>query len=176
MCVAAAATGCGNVVHRKVVTHTLPSEVVTPSPHPTKTVLHAFRHYIAGQTAHIDAQSGVSLMLTVSRPDVSTTSLSRSHGYPPQHGNYLTFHLVIRNTGSQPVIVNPSDFVVHIQRQGTVTSYDGNSPYSGASRQLDTTELEPGDTDRAPMTFDVRARHGRFDYRPGRKPVAVWRF
>ena len=175
-CVAAALTGCGHVIHRKVITHTLPPKVVTVSPQPTRTIVHAFHRYTAGQTARIDAQSGVALDLTVSRPDVSRSSLSRSHGYPPQHGYYVTFHLVIRNTGSQPVILNPRDFVVHIQRQGTVTSYDGNSPYSGANKQLDTTELEPGDSDRAPITFDVRARHGRFDYRPGRKPVAVWSF
>ena len=176
-CVAAALSGCGHIgVHRKVVTHTLPPKVVTPSPQPTKTVVHAFHRYTAGQTAQIDAQSGVSLSLTVSRPDVSGTSLSHSHGYPPQHGNYLTFQLVIRNTGTQSIIVNPRDFVVHIARQGTVTSYDGNSPYSGANRQLDTTEIEPGGHDRAPLTFDVRARHGRFDYRPGRRPVAVWAF
>jgi hypothetical protein len=73
-------------------------------------------------------------------------------------------------------VINPRDFVVHIRRQGTVTSYDGNSPYSGANRQLDTTELEPGGTDRAPITFDARDPHGRFDYRPGRTTVAAWTF
>jgi hypothetical protein len=175
-CVAAAFTGCGHVVHRKVITHTLPPKVTTGPPQPSKTVLHTFRRYTAGQTAEIEAQSGVALRLTVSKPSVSTTRLSRSHGYPPQRGYYVTFRLVIRNTGSQPVVINPRDFVVHIRRQGTVTSYDGNSPYSGANRQLDTTELEPGGTDRAPITFDVRDRHGRFDYRPGRTTVAAWTF
>jgi hypothetical protein len=174
--VAAALTGCGHVVHRKVITHTLPPQPTSASPQPTKTIVHAFRHYDAGQTAAIEAQSGVALRITVSRPSASTTSLSRSHGYPPQRGYYLTFRLVIRNTGSQPVVINPRDFVVHIARQGTVTSYDGNSPYSGANRQLDTTQLEPGGTDRAPITFDVRAKHGRFDYRPGKQTVAAWRF
>ena len=174
---AAALSGCGHVVVRHtVVTHTLPPQVQTPSPQPTKTIVHAFHRYVVGQTAQIDAQSGVSLRLTVSRPDVSTSSLSHSHGYPPQHGYYLTFHLVIVNTGDQPVVINPRDFVVQILKQGRVTSYDGNSPYSGASRQLDTTELEPGDSDHAPLTYDVRARHGRFDYRPGNNTVAEWTF
>jgi hypothetical protein len=141
-----------------------------------RTVVHAFHHYVAGQTARIEAQAGVSLRLSVSRPAVSTTSLSSSHGYPPKHGYYLTFHLTVANTGSQPVVIGPRDFVVHMRGQGTVTSYDGNSPYSGANKQLDTTELEPGDTDRAPLTFDVRARHGRFDYRAGGTTVAVWTF
>ena len=172
---AAALTGCGHVVHRRVITHTLPP-TTSVSPQPTRTILHAFRRYDAGQTATINAQSGVGLRLTVSKPSTSTSSLSRSHGYPPQHGYYLTFRLVIRNTGSQPVVINPRDFVVHIPHQGAVTSYDGNSPYSGANRQLDTTEVEPGGTDRAPITFDVRAKHGRFDYRPGKATVAVWRF
>ena len=177
MYVAAAVTGCGHVVvHRRVVTHTLPPGVTNPSATPQRTVVHAFHRYAAGQSATLSAQRGVSVRLTVSRPQASATSLSRSHGYPPQHGYYLTFHLAVTNTGNQPVEVNPGDFVVHIPQQGTVTSYDGNSPYSGASRQLDTTEIEPGDTDRAPLTFDVRSKHGRFDYRPGGTTVAGWAF
>ena len=174
---AAALTGCGHVgLHRRVVTTTLPPIVTTPTAQPTRTIVHAFHRYAAGQTADIEAQAGVSLRVTVSKPSVSRTSLSHSHGYPPQHGYYLTFHLDIVDTGSQPVVVSPRDFVVVMPHQGTVTSYDGNSPYSGASRQLDTTEVEPGGHDRAPLTFDVRATHGRIDYRPGKKPVAVWTF
>ena len=139
-------------------------------------MVHAFHRYAAGETAVVQGQPGVSIRLTVSRPAVSRGSLSSSHGYPPQHGHYLTFHLVIANTGTKPVALGPRDFLVRIPNQGKVTSYDGNAPYSGASRQLDTTELEPGDIDRAPLTFDVRATHGRFDYRPGRVTVAVWNF
>ena len=173
---AAAVSGCGHVVvHRRVVTHTLPP-VIRTSPQPTRTVVHAFHRYVVGQTALIAAQAGVSLRLTVSKPSVSTTSLSSSHGYPPQHGYYLTFHLVVTDTGSRPVIIGPHDFAVRVPGQGAVTSYDGNSPYSGANRQLDTTELESGDTDRAPLTFDVRGRHGQFVYRPGGKTVAVWTY
>ena len=174
-CVAAALTGCGHVVHRDVVTHSEPP-IVTITPTPGHTVVHAFHRYAAGETAVVQAQAGVALRVTVSRPAASRGSLSSSHGYPPQHGHYLTFHLVIVNTGSKPVALSPHDFLVRIAKQGTVTSYDGNSPYSGASRQLDTTQLEPGDTDKAPLTFDVRATHGRFDYRPGGVTVAVWSF
>ena len=174
---AAALTGCGHVAGRRhVVTTTLPPVITTPTPVPTQTIVHAFRRYAAGETADIEAQGGVSLRVTVSKPSISRTSLSHSHGYPPQHGYYLTFDLDIVDTGSQPIVLSPRDFVVRIPHQGTVTSYDGNSPYSGASRQLDTTELEPGGHDRAPLTFDVRSTHGRIDYQPGKKPVAVWSF
>ena len=176
-CVAAALAGCGHVVvHRKVVTHTLPPIVTTPSSQPTRTIVHAFHRYVVGQTAQIDAQAGVSLRLSVSKPSVSTTALSSSHGYPPQHGRYVTFHLAVTDTGTQPVVIGQRDFAVRVPGQGTVTSYDGNSPYSGANRQLDTTQLEPGDTDRAPLTFDVRSQHGTFVYRPGGTTVAVWTY
>jgi hypothetical protein len=164
---AVALTGCGHDGHRQAVTTT---------PQPTRTIVHAFHRYAAGQTADIEAQAGVSLQLTVSKPVISRTSLSHSHGYPPRHGYYLTFQLHIVDNGTQPIELSPRDFVVRMPRQGTVTSYDGNSPYSGASKQLDTTELEPGGHDRAPLTFDVRGTHGRIDYRPGKKPVAVWTF
>ena len=174
---AAVLTGCGHVhVHRRVVTTTLPPIVTTPTAQPTRTIVHAFHRYAAGQTADIEAQAGVSLRVTVSKPSVSRTSLSHSHGYPPQHGYYLTFHLDIVDTGRQPVVVSPRDFVVVMPHQGKVTSYDGNSPYSGASRQLDTTELEPGDHVSAPLTFDVRQTHGRLDFRPGTTTAVAWTF
>jgi hypothetical protein len=174
--VAAAVGGCGHVVRHRVVRQGGPPIIETVTPSPARTVVHAFHRYDAGETAVVQAQKGVSLTLTVSRPSVSHGSLSSSHGYPPQHGTYVTFHLALTNTGHRPIAVSPRDFLVRIAKQGKVTSYDGNSPYSGANRQLDTTELEPGDSDKAPLTFDVRARHGRFDYRPGGTTVAVWRF
>ncbi len=175
-CVAAALTGCGHVVRHHVVEPSGPPSVETVKPAPVRTVLHAFHRYDAGDTAVVHGQTGVSLRLTVSRPSVSHRSLSSSHGYPPQHGSYVTFHLRLTNTGDKPIAIGPHDFLVRIAKQGKVTSFDGNSPYSGADRQLDTTELEPGDTDKAPLTFDVRAVHGRFDYMPGGVPVAVWSF
>lgn len=107
-CVATAAAGCGHgVVRHRTVTRTLPPLVTTGTPQPTHTVLHAFHRYAAGQAADVQAQAGVSLRVTVSRPSVSTTSLSSSHGLAPQHGYYVTFHLAIVNTGSQPVELSP---------------------------------------------------------------------
>ena len=148
----------------------------THVPGPVRTVLHKFRIYRAGDRASFQAQAGVALRLTASRPSISRTSLSHSHGYPPQHGYYLTFHLTIANTGGMPVQVQPTNFAVRIARQGLVTSYDGNSPYSGAPRQLDTTQIEPGERLRAPLTFDVRATHGRLDYRPDGSTAVAWTF
>lgn len=175
LCALALLTGCVRVHHR-VVTHNLPPITVSPSPRPVRTLIHAFHRYDAGQTAALDAQQGVSLRITVAKPSTSRTRLSSSYGYPPQHGYYLTFRISLVNTGSEPVELGPHNFVVVIPGQGTVTSYDGNSPYSGASRQLNTTELEPGDHETAPLTFDVRATHGRMDFRPARATAAQWRF
>jgi hypothetical protein len=173
--VVAALTGCGHVRHR-VVTHHLPPVVTSPTPQPARTVVHAFPRQRAGESAVIHAQAGVGLRVTVSRPSVSRTSLSSTHGYPPQHGHYVTFHVAVANTGSKPVDLSPRDFSALIAHQGRVSTYDGNSPYSGADKQLDPTELEPGDTVHGPLTFDVRSTHGRFDYRPGGATVAEWTF
>ena len=176
-CSAALAAGCAPVHHRVVVTHTLPPIIDTPSPRPARTIVHDFRTYRAGQTATLDAQQGVSFRIGVSKPQTSRTRLSASYGYAPQHGYYVTFHISLENTGSRSIEINPRDFVLRIAGQGTVTSYDGNSPYSGASRQLNTTELEPGDHDNAPLTFDVRRTHGRLDFRPGGGGTALaWTF
>jgi len=175
-CAIALLSGCGFKHHRVVVTHTLPPIYDSPSPQPARTIVHDFRTYRAGQTATLAAQLGVALRIDVAKPSTSTTRLSASYGYPPQHGHYLTFRIAVTNTGNQSIEIGPRNFVVRIPGQGEVTSYDGNSPYSGASRQLDTTELEPGDHVSAPLTFDVTKTHGRLDFRPVHATAAAWTF
>ena len=147
-----------------------------PSPAPTITTTLATRALQAGATADFTAQAGVSLRLTASAPRVSTTRLSRSYGHPPARGYYVTFTLTIVNTGSRPVDLGPPNFHLRVPREGVVTAYDGNAPYSGAPTQLDNTELAPGERVRAPLTFDVRRPHGVLMYLPDRSPAITWSF
>lgn len=132
--------------------------------------------FTAGQTADFTAQAGVSLRLTASAPQVARGRLSRSYGYPPARGYYVTFTLTIVNTGSQPVDLGPPNFHVRIPGEGVVTAYDGNAPYSGAPRQLDNTQLDPGDRVQAPLTFDVRRPTGVLSYLPDSSAAVTWRF
>lgn len=148
----------------------------SPSPRPTITVTRSAHVLAAGETTDFNAQAGVSLRLTASKPQVSRGRLSRSYGHPPARGYYVTFTLTIVNTGSQPVDLGPPNFHVRIPGEGVVTAYDGNAPYSGAPRQLDSTELDPGDRVRAPLTFDVRNPHGVLMYLPDRSAAVTWRF
>jgi hypothetical protein len=176
LCAAAAValTGCASV-HL----HARPQPVIvtkTPSPGPTITILRSNHVLAAGLTADFTAQAGVRLRLTASRPSVSRQRLSSSYGYAPAHGYYVTFRLTLTNTGSEPVDISPRNFSVKISGEGTVGPYDGNAPYSGASQQLDTTELEPGDTVRAPLTFDVRRVHGVLQFVPDRSAAVSWTF
>ena len=153
-----------------------PAATLTPAPAPTITVLKSARTMAAGATAPFQAQAGVSLRFTASRPSVSRTRLSSSYGYAPARGYYVTFNLTIVNTGTQTVQIGPSNFVAKIPGEGRVTSYDGNAPYSGASAQLDTTAIDPGQTVRAPITFDVRRPHGTLSFVPDRSAALIWRF
>lgn len=152
------------------------STVTTPVPRPTVTVTRSAHDLDAGDSTDFTAQAGVSLRLTATRPKVSRGRLSSSYGYPPARGYYVTFSLTIVNTGSQPVDIGPPNFHVRIPGEGVVTAYDGNAPYSGAPRQLDNTELEPGDRLSAPLTFDVRRPHGSLLYLPDRSAAVTWRF
>lgn len=147
-----------------------------PSPRPTITVTRAAHSLLAGATTDFTAQAGVSLRLTASRPQVSRTRLSSTYGYGPARGYYVTFALTIVNTGTQPVDLGPPNFHVRVTGEGVVTAYDGNAPYSGASRQLDNTELAAGESVRAPLTFDVRRPHGVLMYLPDRSAAVTWRF
>jgi hypothetical protein len=147
-----------------------------PVPRPVRTVVRTTHTYAAGRTASLNAQAGVALRLTASAPDVSRGRLSSSHGYPPARGYYVTFHISVVNTGSKPIDLVPTSFYVRVPGEGRVTSYDGNSPYSGAGRQLDHTELDPGQTVRAPLTFDVRSPHGRLAFAPDGSAAIAWLF
>jgi hypothetical protein len=169
-------SGCAVGGGRDIVIRQSAPGVVSPTPGPVRTIVRSGPVVAAGRTATVQAQAGVALRLTASRPSVSRTRLSSSYGYPPAHGFYVTFRLTVVNTGTRPVRLGPKDFVVAIAGQGTVTSYDGNAPYSGASSQLDNTELEPGDRIHAPLTFDVRTPHGRLAFKPDRTRAVTWRF
>ena len=146
------------------------------SPRPTVTVTRSAHVLSAGEGTDFAAQAGVSLRLTASKPRVSRGRLSRSYGYSPARGYYVTFTLTIVNTGSQPIDIGPPNFHLRIPGEGVVTAYDGNAPYSGAPRQLDNTELDPGDRVQAPLTFDVRSPHGVLMYLPDRSAAITWRF
>jgi hypothetical protein len=146
------------------------------TPVPVRTIVRNRRVLPAGRSADVTAQHGIAVRLTVSKPSVSRTRLSSSYGYPPAHGYYVTFDITIVNTGVQTVALGPANFFVRTSRQSHVTSYDGNSPYSGASRQLDQTQIDPGQRVRAPLTFDVSVRHGRLAFAPDRTPAVVWTY
>ena len=175
LAVAAVLAVGGCTVHRTAAPRQTPS-TGAPSPRPTITVTRSSRSLLAGEGTDFTAQAGVSLRLTASRPQVSRTRLSPSYGYPPAHGYYVTFTLTIVNTGSEAVDLGPSNFHVRIPGEGVVTAYDGNAAYSGASAQLDSTELAQGERLRSPLTFDVRRPHGRLDYLPDRTAAVTWQF
>lgn len=116
------------------------------------------------------------MRLTASRASVSRTRLSSSYGYAPARGYYVTFVVTVVNTGSSPLTIGPTNFRVRIAGEGVVTTYSGNAPYSGASEQLDATQLDPGQSVRGPVTFDVRRPHGVLSYVPDRSAAVNWTF
>jgi hypothetical protein len=168
------ATGCGP---KREAPRTAPSSSVhTPSPAPTVTVVRTGPVVAAGTTVPFHAQAGVALKIRASKPSVSRQRLSSSYGYAPAHGYYVTFVVVLANIGTRPVAIGPGDFSVHLSRQGKVTTLMGNAPYSGASSQLDTTQLDAGQTVSGPVTFDVLAPHGTLSFAPDGSPAISWTY
>lgn len=175
MAVVSGTAGCAS--HPGAGSQPSPTSAVTsPTPRPTITVLRRVHALTAGQGVELTAQQGVRLEIQASRPSVSQRRLSSSYGYPPAHGYYVTFVITLTDTGTSPIDVGPTNFVVRIAGEGNVTSYSGNAPYSGASEQLDATQIDPGQSVHAPVTFDVRRPHGVLSYLPDGSPAVTWRF
>jgi len=78
--------------------------------------------------------------------------------------------------GTRSVAIGPGDFFVQVSRQGKVTTLMGNAPYSGASAQLDTTQLDAGETVSGPLTFDVRSPHGSLAWAPDGSAAVTWTY
>jgi archaellin len=155
---------------------TVPATVVRVHPRPTVTLVLSGPTIAAGRSGTVRAQAGVRVRLTASAPRVSTTRLSSSYGYGPQHGYYVTFTVAAVNTGTRPIDLRPTDFFVTVAGQRPVTSYDGNAPYSGAPQQLDSTQLDPGQSVTGWLTYDVRHPHGTLSYAPDGSAALSWRF
>lgn len=173
-----AATGCaaGHNGDASSPRPTAVPTVVVTHPGPVRTLVRSGQVAAAGTTLTLHAQAGVVVRLTAARPRLSRDRLSSSYGYAPQHGYYATFSLTIVNVGRRRIQIGPHDFRDRVPGQGSVTSYDGNAPFSGAPRQLDTTRLEPGQRVRAPLTFDVSSRRGVLSYAPDGSPALSWRY
>ncbi|MGN6473423.1 MAG: hypothetical protein ACTHK4_07215 [Mycobacteriales bacterium] len=131
-----------------------------------------------GQVAQIGTAGGsAAALIKIGKPKVSRTRLSSSYGYAPAHGYYVNFPIKVYNDGKKPLVVDRLDFWVVVPGQGKVNTNQGNSPFSGASQQLDTTELESGQGVSNYLAFDVSSTHGTFVYGPGGKKVSVsWRY
>jgi hypothetical protein len=107
---------------------------------------------------------------------VSTKALSASYGDPPRYGSYVTFHLVIANTGRVPVEIDRLDFWVATPGRARTTTDEGNAPFSGSPHQLDTTQLAPGRSLRNDLTFDVAHPAGTLYYGTAGRRELAWTF
>lgn len=142
-----------------------------------RTVVRNFHRYRAGQTGVVSSPGRhASLRITVSRPTLSTTSLSSSYGDPPRYGHYVTFRLTIRNAGTMPALVRRLDFWVRTAGVAKTTTDAGNAPYSGSGSQLDSTVLAPGHQVRNKLTFDVAHPAGTLFYGSGGHRQIAWTF
>lgn len=124
------------------------------------------------------------LKLVVSKPTDSTGPLGTGNGYNPKYGYYVTFQVSASDVGTQEVDLDPGNdyagshtgFVVNETGDDGVTVNAGNTPFDGSLTQLDTTFLEPGNSDAGPVTFDVPHIHGNLTYVVSGHLVCTWPF
>ena len=149
-----------------------------PKPKPSVVVITKTTHTVPiGQTVQIGtAGQGVAALMKMGKPDVSRNRLSKTYGYPPARGYYVTFPVKILNDGKSSLVIDRLDFYVVIPGHGKTNNNGGNAPYSGAKLQLDTTPLATGESVSNVLTFDVSVPHGKFVYGPGGKVSVAWKF
>jgi hypothetical protein len=155
-----------------------PTVTKTTVKHHTKiVVIKTFKTLKIGQSAQIGtAGSSAGELIKIGKPTVSQTRLS-SYADNPVHGYFVTFPIKIYNDGTSPLVVNRLDVWVKVPGEGVINNNDGAAPFSGAHRQLDTTELESGQGVSNIMTFDVSSTHGTFLYGPGGKHAELgWNY
>jgi hypothetical protein len=152
--------------------------VTTTTTHKSVVVINKHTNTVkAGTTVQIGVpKRGAAALINIGKPTVSRNRLSKSYGYAPAHGYYVTFPVKILNDGVNPLLIDRLDFWVNIAGEGKINTNDGNSPYSGAKTQLDTTELTTGQPVSNYLTFDVSRPHGTFVYGPGHKTSVKWTF
>jgi hypothetical protein len=148
------------------------------SAHRHRRVVHrAYRTLRAGHGGVVRSpKQHASLRVDVGVPSVSEHRLSPTYGVPPVHGHYLTFRVRVSDTGRVPIELRRLDFFVRTPGAGKTTTDDGNAPASGSGSQLDTTELEPGQSVSNNLTFDVATPHGTLFYAPAGRVALAWRF
>ncbi|MBV9487543.1 MAG: DUF4352 domain-containing protein [Frankiaceae bacterium] len=171
--------GCQLGSHTTAVERSTTTTTVVrhPTPGPTKTIVRNYQTLQAGQTGELFSRSQhAGLDINVGQPAVSHDRLSTTHGYPPQHGSFVTFKLTIRNIGKVPVLISRLDFYVDTQGASHTTTDDGNSPVSGSESQLDSTQLSRGEHLTNYLTFDVAHTSGTFFYAPHHDKSLAWRF
>jgi hypothetical protein len=147
-----------------------PTVTTTTTNHKTTiVVIHKFKKLKIGSAAQIGtAGSAAGELIKIGKPSISTHRLS-SYADDPEHGYFVTFPIKIYNDGTSPLVVNRLDVWVDVPGEGVINNNDAAAPFSGAHRQLDTTELESGQGVSSIMTFDVSSTHGTFLYGPGGK-------
>jgi hypothetical protein len=172
-------TGCNLGSHTTTIHEPTTSSTVfrTKTPAPVKTIYRNYQTLQVNHTGQLLSKSqhaGVDIF--VGKPSVSHTRLSTTHGYPPLHGSYVTFKIVIRNVGKVGILVQRLDFFVRTPGARKTTTDDGNSPASGSDSQLDSTELQPGQQISNFLTFDVAHPTGTFFYAPHGDKSLAWKF
>lgn len=174
--VSALLAGCGTGTSRPAaLARTTPPPHPSPSPTPTRAVPSGPTACRLGVPVTLTGTGGEQIRLDVSGPSVHTGPFA-DWAYGPRYGYYLTFTASFVDTGRTPVIINPLNFLVNEPGDPDVNIYAGNAKYSGASRVLDHTFIDPGQSDAGPLNYDVPGVHGTLTYARRGLPTCVWRF
>jgi hypothetical protein len=124
------------------------------------------KQFALGETAEITQDGKVAGTITVSDPK-ATQKAPNEYSQPPAKGWFVTLTVTARATGSGTFDVNPFDFYVR-GPDGQHYGYgEGNAVMAGGDGGLDAATLNPGETVKGTVTFDVPDQHGVLVYAPG---------
>lgn len=171
--VGAAAGGRKNGTHVSKANHpTATGQPAAPAARQPK----GEKQFALGETGEVSNDGKVAGTVTVSDPK-ATQKAPDEYSKPPAKGWFVTLTVTAKATGSATFDVNPFNFYVRGSDGQHYEYGDGNSIEAGGDGDLNAATLNPGETVKGTVTFDVPDQHGVLVYAPALgRALASWTF
>lgn len=128
-----------------------------------------------GQTLSV-SQDGVEAGEITAAGVTSTQAAPNEFASRPANGNYVTFTITAKATATGTFDINPFDFYFRATDGRHLDLTAGNAVEATRDDDLSATTLNPGETVKGTIVFDLPGTHGELVYAPLSQALGSWNF